>query len=70
MRMALAGVFILKFVAYKECLEVCFACYTKCGVDVRQVFFDGAFAYVVGNGQSFDCGVVYDNFFYAVFLAV
>ena len=35
-----------------------------------KVFFYCRFAYIVIYGQSFDCGVVYNNFFYAVFLAV
>ena len=35
-----------------------------------KVFFYGRFAYIVVYGQGFDCSVIYDNFFYAVFLAV
>ena len=34
-----------------------------------KVFFDGAFAYIVSDGECLDGGVVYDDFLYAVFLA-
>ena len=35
-----------------------------------QVLFYCTFAYIVGDGQGFNCCVVYNNFFYAVLLAV
>ena len=35
-----------------------------------QIFFNGALAYVVVDCQGLDCGIVQDDFLYAVFLAV